>query len=192
MRAPPTFNVRNNDLFLACMMATQSSATECPVCERMIPLKDMNVHIDGCLATSEARTKSEASPDLPGQRKQSQSLLNFSPSSSCSSQPPLKKRKVESDVAKMWVGWFKLFSSILLCRNAGSSDHAGSCNEPPAPSLTSPLADAVRPSALEDFVGQDTLTGKHSFLHSIIQTGEVPSLIFWGPPGCGKVNLRYY
>ena len=54
-------------------------------------------------------------------------------------------------------------------------------------SLSAPLAEVVRPTTIEDFIGQENLVGKDSFLHTILQSGNVPSLIFWGPPGCGKV-----
>ena len=55
--------------------------------------------------------------------------------------------------------------------------------------LTSPLADLVRPTTIEEFVGQEDVIGKNSFLRTILETGDVPSLIFWGPPGCGKVSI---
>ena len=51
-----------------------------------------------------------------------------------------------------------------------------------------PLAELVRPTSLEEFVGQSEVVGTSSGLHSVIQSGDVPSLIFWGPPGCGKVS----
>lgn len=53
--------------------------------------------------------------------------------------------------------------------------------------LMSPLADVVRPTTIEEFVGQDKVVGADSFLRTALKTGDVPSLIFWGPPGCGKV-----
>ena len=58
--------------------------------------------------------------------------------------------------------------------------------------LTSPLADLVRPTAIEEFVGQEDVIGKNSFLRTILETGDVPSLIFWGPPGCGKVGFNLF
>ena len=55
-------------------------------------------------------------------------------------------------------------------------------------SLLPPLAELVRPTVIEEFVGQENVVGKDSVLHAIIETGDVPSMIFWGPPGCGKVS----
>jgi putative ATPase len=53
----------------------------------------------------------------------------------------------------------------------------------------SPLAERVRPERLEDFFGQHHLLGPGKFLHSLVCSGSVPSLIFWGPPGTGKTSL---
>ena len=54
-----------------------------------------------------------------------------------------------------------------------------------------PLAELVRPTSMDEFVGQEDVIGKNSFLRTILETGDVPSLIFWGPPGCGKVSSSY-
>jgi putative ATPase len=52
-----------------------------------------------------------------------------------------------------------------------------------------PLADRMRPDKLEDFFGQEELLGKDSYLKKAIEKDQVPSLIFWGPPGSGKTTL---
>ncbi|HBF74328.1 MAG TPA: AAA family ATPase [Lactobacillus sp.] len=52
-----------------------------------------------------------------------------------------------------------------------------------------PLASRVRPKALDQFVGQQHLLGKGKILREIIETDQVSSMIFWGPPGVGKTTL---
>jgi putative ATPase len=52
-----------------------------------------------------------------------------------------------------------------------------------------PLAERVRPGSLDEFVGQEHLTGPGRFLRRAIESDQVPSLIFWGPPGTGKTTL---
>jgi putative ATPase len=54
-----------------------------------------------------------------------------------------------------------------------------------------PLAEILRPKTLKDFVGQDHLVGKDGIITKLLnsQTKNFPSLILWGPPGCGKTTL---
>lgn len=52
-----------------------------------------------------------------------------------------------------------------------------------------PLADRLRPTNLKAMVGQDKVIGDGQFVRQLIDKGEATSLIFWGPPGCGKTTL---
>ncbi|MCI0531679.1 MAG: replication-associated recombination protein A, partial [candidate division Zixibacteria bacterium] len=49
-----------------------------------------------------------------------------------------------------------------------------------------PLADRLRPEVLDEFVGQRHILGEGSILRKAILEDKISSLIFWGPPGCGK------
>jgi putative ATPase len=53
----------------------------------------------------------------------------------------------------------------------------------------SPLAERMRPVSLDDYIGQEHLVGEGAILRKSIETGILPSLIFWGPPGVGKTTL---
>ncbi len=53
----------------------------------------------------------------------------------------------------------------------------------------SPLAERMRPSKLEDLVGQEHLVGINGIIRKAISTGNVPSMILWGPPGVGKTTI---
>ena len=52
-----------------------------------------------------------------------------------------------------------------------------------------PLAERMRPTRLEDLIGQAHLSSPSSFLFKAIKSGNVPSLILWGPPGVGKTTI---
>ena len=54
-----------------------------------------------------------------------------------------------------------------------------------------PLAERMRPKNLDDYVGQKHLVGKGAVLRKAIESGALPSMIFWGPPGVGKTTLAY-
>src|SRR5437762_7484187 len=53
----------------------------------------------------------------------------------------------------------------------------------------SPLAERLRPNSLDQFIGQEHLVGKGSVLRRAIESRNIPSMIFWGPPGVGKTTL---
>ena len=52
-----------------------------------------------------------------------------------------------------------------------------------APAASQPLAARLRPESLEEFVGQQHLIGPGKVLRRLIESDQVASMIFWGPPG---------
>ncbi len=54
---------------------------------------------------------------------------------------------------------------------------------------TPPLAERMRPSTLEDLVGQEHLVGAGGIIRKAISLGSIPSMILWGPPGVGKTTI---
>lgn len=55
--------------------------------------------------------------------------------------------------------------------------------------MQQPLAFRMRPKSLEEFVGQQDIVGDSGPLRKFIESGNIPSMIFWGPPGTGKTTL---
>ncbi len=54
-----------------------------------------------------------------------------------------------------------------------------------------PLAERLRPQKLDDLVGQEHLAGNGSILRRAIESGKIPSMILWGPPGTGKTTIAH-
>src|SRR6202049_3898184 len=52
-----------------------------------------------------------------------------------------------------------------------------------------PLADRLRPRRLSDIVGQDHLLGSEGPIGRMVASGQLASIILWGPPGCGKTTI---
>lgn len=54
-----------------------------------------------------------------------------------------------------------------------------------------PLAERLRPTSLDNYIGQKHIVGPNAVLRRAIESGHVPSMIFWGPPGVGKTTLAF-
>ena len=48
---------------------------------------------------------------------------------------------------------------------------------------------SIRPSSLDEYVGQEDILGKDKMLYRLIKADRLSSIILWGPPGCGKTSL---
>ncbi|MCX6352415.1 MAG: replication-associated recombination protein A [Bacteroidetes bacterium] len=57
--------------------------------------------------------------------------------------------------------------------------------------MLAPLAERMRPKTLDEFIGQQHLVGENGVLRKAAEAGNIPSIIFWGPPGVGKTTLAY-
>src|SRR5437870_503984 len=66
----------------------------------------------------------------------------------------------------------------------GEPERGAAASRAPAP-----LADRVRPRSIDEIVGQEHLLGPGRVLRAAIETGELHSMILWGPPGSGKTTL---
>ena len=68
-------------------------------------------------------------------------------------------------------------------------DAAAESGDPAVTDPTRPLADRLRPRALDDVVGQDHLLAPDAPLGRMVEAGRLSSVILWGPPGCGKTTI---
>lgn len=61
----------------------------------------------------------------------------------------------------------------------------------PKSDISKPLADRMRPRSLDEVLGQDHLLAPGKFLREAVNSDEIPSMIFWGPPGVGKTTIAH-
>ncbi|MBI5448987.1 replication-associated recombination protein A [Candidatus Gottesmanbacteria bacterium] len=54
-----------------------------------------------------------------------------------------------------------------------------------------PLAEILRPTTLDDVIGQEHLVGKNGIIRKLLASQFLPSMVFWGPPVCGKTTLAF-
>src|SRR4051794_30113027 len=69
------------------------------------------------------------------------------------------------------------------------ADHKMPAAAPEHPPGNPPLADRLRPSSLDEVVGQDHLTGPDGAIGRMVAAGRLASMILWGPPGSGKTTI---
>jgi putative ATPase len=69
------------------------------------------------------------------------------------------------------------------------SKFPASAAEPSVPAANQPLAERMRPRTLDEFIGQQKLLGPGKPLRMQIESDNIGSMLFWGPPGCGKTTL---
>lgn len=160
-------------------MLTRSPACSCSVLERNI-----NNHLDsGCsehklstrgqLLYAKEESKCKLAPIFSqgqGSNLKPPCIPTISPEMN-SEGPSKKKRKIE------------VSSSAMAQPVSGSAKHVSKRAFDVTAKVSTPLAERLRPLSLDEFVGQKHLTGPHSLLRNLLESGNLGSIIFWGPPG---------
>ncbi|NXD30742.1 WRIP1 ATPase, partial [Spelaeornis formosus] len=156
--------------------AEEERLVQCPVCLRELPPADINPHLDFCLQPGGAQVE-------PASKRPR--LAAWPPGSRAGGQP---------EEAAGSPG-FSLFHKGTGGGQSGAG-RAGAAVQPCGEGLAQklqgkPLADRLRPDTLRDYVGQERVLGEQTLLRSLLEAQEIPSLILWGPPGCGKTTLAH-
>ncbi|KAF8554702.1 P-loop containing nucleoside triphosphate hydrolase protein [Imleria badia] len=158
-----------------------SASVSCPACSCSVLERDINNHLDsGC---SEYKLNTALPAKEESKRKlapifsqgQTSSLKSTTPSEVGCEGSSKKKRKIEG-------------SSSAVTQSVSGREKRSNKQVFDATAST-PLAERLRPQSLDEFVGQKHLTGPHSLLRNLLESGNLGGIIFWGPPGCGKTTL---
>lgn len=182
-----------------------------PICSRPVPERDINEHLDsGCsevissrtpikptastgnktsISKSSSKSKQDNVPLAPifGKSGPSQAQVSSSYDAPVSTPSRASSSKRQSDA---------LFFELSTSHNQIPASYGQGSSNKRAKTSTSnlenaqPLAERLRPQSLNDFVGQPHLTGPNSLLRHLLESGRnMGSIVFWGPPGCGKTTL---
>ncbi|TYZ61327.1 hypothetical protein PybrP1_010367 [[Pythium] brassicae (nom. inval.)] len=165
----------------------------CPICSRHFRAENLALHVESCLQKSSAderrrqRAQELATPLFP---------LASPPSKSAGpvgdSQLQQARRHSFPSTTSAGKGNSSLLSNATGASPAIAAPLQSKKRRREAAAKTSaPLAERMRPTSLDDLVGQEELLGPGKLLVSLIQADRVPNMILWGPPGCGKTTLAH-
>lgn len=195
-------------------MAEEVAGTvKCPVCAGDFKSCEINSHLDKCLDHGGESDDELGASAGPPAKKSRVSTEAQSGSGAGTSGAEVKPKRPAGGVFSVFNNKSKSFLSskqtagegmtrdTALPGNATESDTLpGSASEnrkqrDEAETLNQkllnsdkPLAEKMRPSTLEEYFGQNKVLGEHTLIRALLQSQEVPSLILWGPAGCGKVS----
>ena len=179
----------------------------CPVCSRDVLFTDINTHIDQCLRVNDRQfggpSASAAASATPSSSTPARHVMSRGKQSVLSG---FRKRDIMTGAMSSGHEKRRRLSSTAPSPADSGTSSTRPINTRPLhhsistttahpvksghqPLLTTPLSDVMRPATLSDYVGQQEVVGENCLLHSAIASGHIPSLIFWGPPGCGKTTL---
>ncbi|KAK3923833.1 ATPase WRNIP1 [Frankliniella fusca] len=142
----------------------ESSDVPCPICGKVFPVKEIEQHASRCLFFN---SNESSSPSSSTSSKRAGS-------SALESQP--KRTKIDEHTQ---------FAEKIKDEGQSSKLKVASI------SSGVPLAEQLRPESLDEYVGQDHVLGSDKILRMLLDKSEIPSMILWGPPGCGKTTLAH-
>ncbi|XP_060100245.1 ATPase WRNIP1 [Heteronotia binoei] len=195
--------------------ACKEPLVSCPVCSCELPAPSINLHLDRCLQGKGGGEKSggdSGCPTGPQQPCKKKMRLSASPEGSNREDEPGKSLSPPPLFSLFQKG--RGFGAREPPAAAAASPARAQGEEKPSgeeepgigpnargPELSGenlaqkldgkPLADKLRPDTLGDYVGQERVVGEQTLLRSLLEAHEIPSLILWGPPGCGKTTLAH-
>ncbi|XP_026286202.2 ATPase WRNIP1 [Frankliniella occidentalis] len=141
----------------------EPSDVPCPICGKVFPVKEIEQHASRCLFFNSNETTSPASSSST---KRASTVLESQP----------KRPKIEEGA-----------------RFSEQTSDGGEHSKTKVASISSgiPLSEQLRPENLDEYVGQEHVLGSDKILRMLLDKHDIPSMILWGPPGCGKTTLAH-
>lgn len=166
----------------------------CPICNKRMTMGLVNIHLDkGCNEAFQTNKNHTSSPLRERQtqktRDEQQPKLQWGPSSS-----PNIENSIKPTISQQQPKLQGTHSFSMLKRSEpdnSSSENLSSLKK--AKTLrrdkNKPLAELIRPTTLDEYIGQPDLVGPKGILRAFIQRDACPSVILWGPSGVGKTTI---
>ncbi|XP_077375846.1 ATPase WRNIP1 [Festucalex cinctus] len=194
------------------MSGATSDSVQCPVCSQDFTSDAINGHLDVCLLKRDADSGppmkkfcSEAVPKPPAGDHHTAPSGVFSMFHSKKGKSS-HQNETNSLFANKQAGGGAVNKGVKRSFPAEVQDepkYSGTqmrndeqtLNATPTSSLRAlitsnkPLAETLRPNTMDEYFGQSKVVGEQTLLRSLLDCQEIPSLILWGPPGCGKTTL---
>ncbi|KAM9845255.1 ATPase WRNIP1 isoform 1-T2 [Aulostomus maculatus] len=198
--------------------STALDSVQCPVCSKDFQTDTINGHLDVCLLKNDtaSRAASVSDDDGPPVKKICVEAAGSPSSPAVFSMFQSNRSKVSLQNERNTPFLNKQTSNAAankgvkrsLQSESGQpgtehlSRHSSALNGQPVkatPVLTlrillttnKPLAETLRPDTLEEYFGQNKTLGQQTLIRSLLDSQDIPSLILWGPPGCGKTTLAH-
>ena len=157
-------------------MAQRATVVQCPVCSKSFVNWMIGGHVEECLS----KPNEEHKKTKPTEKIKDRNSNNAN--------EQMAKNSVTSPKTKN-SGFISTMISPPTKKAKFEKMGPQTENKSNKPARFMPLAEKVRPQSLKEYVGQAEVVGNKSFLKNLLVTDDqVPSMIFWGPPGCGKVT----
>ena len=148
-------------------MSQDRSDSQCPLCFQHFPRSVLERHASQCTGEQDP---TEVKPKTIPPKRSPEPLLES---------PPFSAKKFKPNEPKK----FQPLRQLEKGSSSASSSSSGTSSVP--------LAEQMRPQSLDDYLGQDEVTGPKSIWKRLLESDRLPSLVLWGPPGCGKTSLAH-
>ncbi|KAJ2136347.1 DNA-dependent ATPase mgs1 [Coemansia sp. RSA 678] len=176
-----------------------SSLVNCPVCNKAVPGWFMSDHLDrecsGMLEGDSAGTARPATQAPPKRAAEMTSPVTQRKKPAFLFNSPKKTQLAPSvlpeyDITQQQKGAAPSPLISMVSRQSSNMDNADELEaEKRLQNTRLPLAERLRPVSLDQFVGQKKLVGPQGILRALIESDQIPSMIFWSSPGLGKTTL---
>ncbi|XP_029731722.1 ATPase WRNIP1 [Aedes albopictus] len=177
----------------------------CPVCDKLFPMSDIEAHVDRCLflndSTAPQSTTNGTTVDgsvATAGRESKRSFSIFNKTSPNVGSAKRARRGEDRNSNGGHVNEEDIERTVIDLSDEEKEKEREQSKREKAKAKAAeddggsvPLAEKMRPNELGDYIGQEQIIGKNTVLRTLFEKNTIPSMILWGPPGCGKTTLAH-